>query len=336
MQTRSAAALVLVLLTIPIHDAIAAVRATPKNRNELTGGEWFPYVFSKIAPLESWTFAASLADVNRKNYSRNSDYQSDRLNTWQFPRFCFHMFRPRVKDWTALGQAINQYQGSVVWFMLGNCLTALPSKPTFMAPIVSAEDKKALEDSIRNPPKADPEFVKKAMADIPSFCEYLEKTLGLGEETPVDFDPRWLTREGLEKSRGEFEEFVERGDWPVFLARDPKLYARTGKQTSQLDRTLSIGIGMSEQGTLFKELGARWENGAERQPPLPNYPLLSRLDDITSDVIYEPDEINSLLAEYSLAEQVVKDPQSIRGLDKLIRIAKWAQKLQLGIYFSGQ
>ena len=193
-----------------------------------------------------------------------------------------------------------------------------------------------MEDSIRNPPKADPEFVKKAMADIPSFCEYVEKTLGLEEKIPVDFNPRWLTREGLEQSRGEFEEFIEPGDWPVFLARDPKVYAKTGKETSQMDRRLSLGIGMSEQGRLFKELGARWERDRESQPLLPDYPLLSRLDDITSDAFYEPDEINSLLAEYNRAEQVVKDPRSIRGLDKLIRIAKWAQKLKLGIYFSGQ
>jgi hypothetical protein len=195
---------------------------------------------------------------------------------------------------------------------------------------------KKLEDAIRNPPKADSEFVKKAMADIPSFCGYLEKTLGLEEKIPVDFDPQWLTRKGLAQSRGEFEEFVEPGDWPVFLARDPNVYAKTGKQTSQADRTLSIGIGMSEQGVLFKELGARWGSGRERQPILPDYRLLSRLDDITSSAIYAPDEISSLLAEYSRAEQVVREPQSIRGLDKLIRIAKWAQQLQLGIYFAGQ
>jgi hypothetical protein len=336
MPTLSTAALVLLLLTIPVGDAMAAVPAIPKNRNELTGGAWFPYVISKVAPLESWTFAASLADVKRKNYSSDSDYRSDRRNTWQFPRFCFHMFRPRVKDWAALREAIDQYEGSVVWVMFGDCITAMASKPTFIAPILSDEGMKKLEDAIRNPPKADSEFVKKAMADIPSFCGYLEKTLGLEEKIPVDFDPQWLTRKGLAQSRGEFEEFVEPGDWPVFLARDPNVYAKTGKQTSQADRTLSIGIGMSEQGVLFKELGARWGSGRERQPILPDYRLLSRLDDITSSAIYAPDEISSLLAEYSRAEQVVREPQSIRGLDKLIRIAKWAQQLQLGIYFAGQ
>jgi hypothetical protein len=66
MPTLSTAALVLLLLTIPVGEAMAAVPAIPKNRNELTGGAWFPYVISKVAPLESWTFAASLADVKRK------------------------------------------------------------------------------------------------------------------------------------------------------------------------------------------------------------------------------------------------------------------------------
>jgi len=167
----------------------------------------------------------------------------------------------------------------------------------------------------------------------------LEKALGLQEKPPIDFDPRWLTVEGLRKSRGEFEDFIEPGSWTVFLARDPDTYAKTYKPTSDADRLLSMGIAMFQVDVLFQELRARWEpvEGREtRQPVLPDYPLVSRIPDIASDAIYEPGEVSSLLTELRRAHEVVKDPKSIRGLDNLIRIANWAEKLNLGIYFGGE
>jgi hypothetical protein len=71
-------------------------------------------------------------------------------------------------------------------------------------------------------------------------------------------------------------------------------------------------------------------------PILPDYPLLSRLDDISDDAVYERGEVDALLAEYLRAQNAVKNPRALRGVDKLIRVARWAQKLGVGIYFSGQ
>lgn len=180
---------------------------------------------------------------------------------------------------------------------------------------------------------------QKAIADIPLFCAYLEQRLGLRKRAPTDFDARWLTREGLAQSRGEFDEFFEPGDWTVFLARDPNTYAKTFQPTSSADRSLSIGVGMFEQGELFHELGAKSDtekNGTQGQPVLPNFPLLSRLSDIASDATYEPNDVAPFLAELGRAQRSVKEPRSIRGLDILIRITRWAEKLKLGIYFGGQ
>ena len=50
---------------------------------------------------------------------------------------------------------------------------------------------------------------------------------------------------------------------------------------------------------------------------------------------YEPNEGASFLVELRRAQQIVTEPRSIRGLDNLIRLARWAQKLNLGIYFGG-
>jgi hypothetical protein len=336
--------LALVLISFSLYlasasgEAMTAVHLVPKNQSQIAGGEWFPYVISKLAPLESWNFSASIDDVKREDYSSDFFYQVARQNTWEFPRFCFSMFRPRVDDWAALNEAIDGYKGGVIWMMHDDCIAAMAATgKTGVEPTIALEEfQQKLEQSIRNPPKPDPEFVRKAMADIPNFCAYLEKNLGLQKKSPVDFDSQWLTREGLAQSRGEFEDFFEAGAWTVFLARDPERYAKASQSTSQADRRLSMGIGMWEQDALFEELGARREGGGEQLLVLPGYPLLSRLDNIASDATYAPDEVSSFLAECIRAEDVVKNPKSIRGLDKLIRVTKWAKSLQLGIYFGGQ
>lgn len=311
----------------------------PKERSELRGGEWFPYVLSKIAPLEWWSYQESIADVKREDYRSDWRFQLARQNTWEFPRFCFFLFRPSPDSFMALLRAVDEYQGVVAWQMHDDCIGAWPSKPISVGLRRLEQDAQRLEEFARNPLKPDPAFVKKAIADIPPFCAYLEQRLGLRERAPTDFDARWLTREGLAQSRGEFEEFFEPGDWTVFLARDPNTYAKTFQPTSSADRSLSIGIGMFEQGELFHELGAKWDtekNGTQGQPVLPNFPLLSRLSDIASDATYEPNEVAPFLAELVRAQRSVKEPRSIRGLDILIRVTRWAEKLKVGIYFGGQ
>ena len=308
--------------------------SVPKARGALKGGEWFPYVVSKLAPLEWWSYQESIADVKREDYPSDWRFQLARQNTWEFPRFCFWLFRPSNESYMALFHAVDEYQGTVSWQMHDDCIGAWPSSGKFMTPVLGTEAKK-LEDFVRNPPQADPAFVKKAVADIPVLCTYLEQRLGLQARIPADFDPRWLTRQGLAQSRGEFEEFFEPGSWTVFLARDPNAYAKTFQPTSSADRSLSIGIGMFQCDELLKELGAKW-NDAGQLLALTGFPMLSRFPDIASDAVYQPDEIEPLLTELLRAQDGVRKSQSLRGLDNLIRTARWAAKLKVGIYFGGQ
>jgi len=190
--------------------------------------------------------------------------------------------------------------------------------------------------SLRQPP--DRAFIERAVADIPVFCSYLEKQLGLTERDSQQFDPRWLTAEGLAQSKGEFEDFLEPGIWSVFLARDPDTYAKTFKPTSPVDRDLGISFSISQEEELFRELGEKWnsnDSDTEKDPIVPAFPLLSRLSDFTSDATYQPDEVAQLLSELLRAQQISKERRSIRALDNLIRVARWAAKLNVGIYFGG-
>jgi hypothetical protein len=332
----------IVLLACVAPVAVAAVHSVPKDRADLTAPDWFPYVISKVAPLEWWSFAASPSDLRREDYPSDFLFQFTQQNTWEFPRFCFELFRPKPDDFAALFAAVEEYQGDVTWTMYDHCIAAFPGKPgkpVFITALPKAEDLKKLEQLLRNPPSADPEFVKRAIADIPRFCDYLEKRLGLIEKPAQDFDPRWLTREGLLASRGQFEDYLEPGSWAVFLARRPGEYAKGSRPTSDADRDLGMGIGADANGELLKELGANWEqydNNGRKGPLVHEFPLMSRLNDESEDTVYEPREVAALLAEYWRAQAIVKTPSAIRGLDNLIRIARWAQKLKLGIYFSGE
>lgn len=162
-------------------------------------------------------------------------------------------------------------------------------------------------------------------------------SLGLRERIPIDFDPEWLTRDGLARSRGPFEDFLEPGPWSAILTPNPASFDVRVRPSSPDDEVLSFGIRMSEHDALFQELGADWEKFQhdDSLPILPTYPLLSRLNDFYGDAVYQPREIDALLVECMRAEQVASDPMAVRGLDKLIRIARWAQKSNRGIYFLG-
>ena len=317
--------------------------AVPTNRSTLKGGAWFPYVIGKLAPLEWWSYQESISDVKREEYRSDWSYQLARQNTWEFPRFCFSMFRPSEKSLHALLNAVKDYEGAVAWVMHDDCIAAWKAKPTSYGMVIlppdsamSAEEIEKHNQSLRQPP--DPAFIEKAVADIPVFCSYVEKRLGLTERDPQQFDPHWLTADGLAQSKGEFEDFLEPGTWSIFLARDPDTYAKTFKPTSPVDRNLGMSVGMFQNDELFTELGAELNSnsgGTDKGPIVPGFPLLSRLSDITSDATYQPDEVAQLLTELLRAQQIAKASGSIRALDNFIRVARWAAKLNVGIYFGG-
>jgi hypothetical protein len=315
---------------------VRADHPVPKNRKSLSNSDWFPFVIGKIAPMEWWHFAASLSDVRREDYPTELRFNLAKQNTWEFPRFCFYFFRPKPDVYAELLSVVDRYKGDVVWFVHDSCIGAFSSRPGFYTPSLSA-DTEALRHAIVNPPKPDPEFVKRALADIPNFCMYLEVALGLTDKSPVDFDPEWLTKDGLARSREPFEDFLEAGPWSAILTPNPASFDVTLRPSSPEDQVLSFSVGMSEHDALFRELGADWEKFQQNDslPILPTYPLLSRLNDFYGDAAYQPAEIDALLAECMRAEQIASDPRAIRGLDKLVRIARWAQKTNRGIYFVG-
>ena len=153
------------------------------------------------------------------------------------------MFRPSRESLRALRNAVKDYEDAVARVMHDDCIGAWKSKPTHYGMVrvpsnVSSAETEEHNPSLRQPP--DSAFIEKTVADIPVFCSYLEKRLGLTDRDPQQFDPRWLAAEGLAESKGEFEDFLEPGTWSVFVARDPHTYAKTFKPTSQRRRQTAV------------------------------------------------------------------------------------------------
>ena len=120
-----------ILLAVAPTAAMAGNRSIPKDRAGLSNGDWYPYVISKLGALEWWSFAAFSTEVRREDYPSDWTYELAKQNTWEFPRFCFSVFRPKPEVFASLLATIDQYRGDVVWVMHDNCISAMPFHPTF-------------------------------------------------------------------------------------------------------------------------------------------------------------------------------------------------------------
>jgi len=139
--------------------------AVPTSRSTLKGGAWFPYIIGKLAPLEWWSYQESISDVKREEYRSDSSYQLARQNTWEFPRFCFSMFRPSEESFRALLNAVKDYEGAVAWVMHDDCIGAFKAKPTGQGMVLlpytmSEQEIEKHNQSLRQPPDA--AFIEKA------------------------------------------------------------------------------------------------------------------------------------------------------------------------------
>jgi hypothetical protein len=327
---------VVLVLSFGYAAAATAAHPVPKDPAALTARDWLPHIVSKISPLEWWSVAHSFSDLRREDFITDFEYEQAQADT-SFPRFCFSLFRPKPKEMVSLIAAVSAYKGDVSWAMEDDCIVAIPEMPPFVAPPIMTDETERLKWLASTLPRRDADFLKRATLDAPRLAAYIEQQLNLAGRPSLDFDSQWLTREGLAASRGQFEDFWEPGSWSVFLARKPQQYAKKFEPTSPQDLPLAFSIASYEMDALFDELSPGWEAFQREQGPLiPAYPMLSRLSDMTADALYGRNEVDTLLDECLQTQARVKTRDTIRGLDNLVRIARWAQKLKVGIYFGAQ
>ncbi|HEU4416262.1 MAG TPA: hypothetical protein VFT65_15855 [Candidatus Angelobacter sp.] len=314
--------------------AATPAHSVPKDRAALTDRDWLPHVISKIAPLEWWSFASSPSDLRREDFITDFQYDQAKSDS-TFPRFCFSLFRPKPQQMDSLIAAVRAYKGTVSWWIEDDCISATPAMldlPTGS----TAEDEEKRRAILEKQLHPDAEFIQQAMRDALSLAAVIEARLNLRDKPSLEFDPEWLTREGLASSRGQFEDYWEPHAWKVSLARNPQEHRGTLDPTSAHERHLAISIAIYQVDALLDELNPGWDSFEGEGPVVPAYPLLSQFSDMTANPTFAPDDVAALLNECLVAQAGVKNPAALRGLDNLIRIARWAQKLETGIYFQAE
>lgn len=308
-------------------------KPVPKDRASLKGGDWFPHVFSKLAPLEWWSYCDSASDLQPNDFPGAFLSRSVIDEASRSPVFSFSFFRPKPGAYMELINLLESYRGAAYWSMCGANISACKRKPTFrgIIAVTSEEVRQQLEKERAELLTPDPDFMQRCVEDIPALCGYIEKQLGLEDIAPIDFSAEWLTAEGLARSRGEFEDFYDGGTHMSYLARDPDCYAKDLKPTSEADLQLYINVSLPSVETP----GPHW---TEIRPAagVSECPLLSGFPPAWDDGTYQPEQIPALLAELRHVQNYAKDPKLLRSLDNFIRVANWASKLKLGIYLSGQ
>ena len=311
-----------------------ARRPIPKNRASLKGGDWFPYVLSKIAPLEWWNYCDFPANLHPEYFPEQFEYKSALNRALCSPVFSFSFFRPRPDAYMTIVDMLESYRGAAYWWMSDANIAAYKRKPRFrgIIPITSEEVRQEWEKEKEELLTPDQNFVQRCVEDIPTLCSYLEAQLDLEDAAPVDFSEAWLTKEGLASSRGEFEDFLDRGTHLPYLAQDPDECLGNFEPNSA--NTLQLHICVSSP-SVETHTGP---SSAEIRPAIgvSECPLLLDFPPPWDDGRYQPEQIPALLAELRHVQNYAKDPKLLRSLDNFIRVANWANKLKLGIYLSGQ
>jgi len=306
----------------------------PKDRDSLNGGDWFPHVFSKIAPLEWWNYCRLATDLDPRDFPDRLRYKSAWNQASISPVFSFSFFRPRPDAYAKLMELLEDYRGAARWWICDANLSAYKRAPTFrgIIAISSEEVKQQWEKEKAELLTPDPDFIQRCVEDIPNLCAFIEKRMGLEGVAPTDFSEEWLTKEGLARCRGEFEDFYDRGTHVPYLARDPDRYAEDLKPSSEADLPLSIFVSSPSIET------RTGSDSAEIKPAtgVSECPLLLEFPAPWDDGTYQPGQIPGLLAELRYVQDRASDPNLLRSLDNFIRVANWANKRKLGLYLSGQ
>jgi hypothetical protein len=271
---------------------------------------------SKIAPLEQW----------------NSEWS-------QFgPRVCWRFFRPSPQQLGELWRVISSFKGHTEWHLVDNCLVtgvgwtflALPTTPSQItsetASLPSPSRRQLSQEQVSN--------------DLLSLASQIEDRLHLKTEEPKPFSQDLLSKEGLRRSRGQFEDFEDGGQRIVYLIVDPGTLAVF--EPTKTDVMLHFEPFDDEITAIFSDvLGVdlalghgRALSDSEAEKIEKAFPIFWKVSDYYEDAYLSPREAALLLQECATLDKVAYSSKALRGLDKLFRIARWASEKRCGVLFS--
>lgn len=234
-------------------------------------------------------------------------------------------------------QIIGNFHGHGQWHFVDNCLevgaglTAFPGEfatPSSIAPV-----------GITPLSEAD------ATSDLSALANEIEERLDLRAVEPKSFSEALLTREGLRKSWGAFEDFEDGGQRIAYLIVQPEAWGSTqptsaeitkadimlhfephlGEMTAILGDIVGSYLTLRNGGTLTEEEAEKIER---------HFPVFWKISEYYEDAYLSPQEAELLVQECMALDKVVSSAESLRGVDKLTRIARWASTSRYGVLLS--
>lgn len=300
--------LLFVTLICSISRMVGAASIPVEAKSLNMNAERFQIALSKIAPLEQWN--ASWSDRG--------------------PRICWKLFRPNPQQAASLMQIITSFHGHSQWYLVGDCLEAARAGIFVLAP--------PLEAGLASTPPATGISEADAVSDLAALANEIEKRLDLVSAQPMSFSTALLTKEGLQKSRGPFEDFEDGGVRIAYLITDPGSKVFEAKETDirlhfePTDDEMTaifgdiVGVDLTQrQGKALTE--------SEVEKISRGFPVLWKLSDYEGGAYLSPQEVSILLKECAALDTVVVSSKALRGLDKIYRIANWASEARYGVFF---
>lgn len=219
----------------------------------------------------------------------------------------------------------------------GDCLVPVFGRAVFLAPPAATMAPNVSSVPVEPEPKINE---KDVAADLKRLAGTIEEQLELKDVKPVVFSPEMLTREGLRKSRGPFDDFMEGGQLTVFLVVNPgstEHYQETEQDIflhfAPFDDELTAILNEILQTDLTEDHG-RAMTDEEIERARTKYPTFWEISDYYQGGYLSPAQAKLLLEECTGLSDQAKSPTALRGLDKLIRIANWASTKGYGVFFS--
>jgi hypothetical protein len=146
----------------------------------------------------------------------------------------------------------------------------------------------------------------------------------------------------------ELVDFNDPGMHVTWLVRDTEAFFLNPGPTSERDRMLHFGLKYREWLALYFDVlgvGRKWTPPvtetasladnviiSEFDEDITDYPLLSRINGMLYDAVFETDELEGLRQECLRVKSFAANGLALKGLDKLIQICQWAQQLNLSIF----
>lgn len=278
----------------------------------MRGEERLKLVLSKIAPLESWSSSWSVDG----------------------PKICWTLFRPDPELSYPLVHIVHEFQGHTKWvLMAGDCLQPLYGR-TFVSMLHSAGPPSVIPATGFTLSEDD------ADSDLRALAHVIETKLGLTDAQPHPFSEWLFTKDGLATTPDTFQDFDDGGELAVFLVTDPlrdKVY-----DPAPEDIALHFAPHDYELTAILEEIigeDLRTSHGrplteGEKECIKAAFPMFWEISDYYEDSYLSPQDAGVLYNECTSLNDSARSTEALRGLDKLIRISRWASKEQYGVLFS--